>query len=99
MKKIALIGVLVVLAMVTLAGCVAGPNPAVNTPNEEGHVAGFWQGLWHGIIAPVTFIISLFSPTVHVFEVHNDGNWYVFGFLLGLTAIWGGGGRASSRRR
>ncbi len=90
---------LLVLAFVLLAGCVAGPNPATNTPSEDGRVAGFWLGLWHGIIAPVTFVISLFSPNVHVFEVHNNGNWYVFGFLLGLTAIWGGGGRASRRRR
>jgi hypothetical protein len=99
MQKIAITGVLLVLALVVLAGCVAGPNPAVNTPDETGRLAGFWLGLWHGIIAPVTFVISLFSDKVHVYEVHNNGNWYVFGFLLGLTAIWGGGGRASSSRR
>jgi 4-amino-4-deoxy-L-arabinose transferase-like glycosyltransferase len=97
--KIVLIAGLLVLTLVTLAGCVAGPNEMVNTPNEEGRVAGFWQGLWHGIIAPVTFVISLFSDKVHVFETHNNGNWYVFGFLLGLTAVWGGGGSAASRRR
>jgi hypothetical protein len=98
MKTVFIAGLLV-LTLVVLAGCAAGPNAMVNTPNEEGRVAGFWQGLWHGIIAPVTFVISLFSDKVHVFETHNNGNWYVFGFLLGLTAIWGGGGRASSRRR
>jgi len=98
MKTLFIVGLLV-LTLVMLAGCVAGPNASVNTPNEAGQVAGFWQGLWHGIIAPVTFVISLFSDKVHIFETHNNGNWYVFGFLLGLTAIWGGGGRASSRRR
>ncbi len=82
-----------------LAGWSAGPNPAANTPDEKGRVAGFWLGVWHGMIAPVTLVISLFSDKVHVFEVHNNGNWYVFGFLLGLTAVWGGGGRASSARR
>jgi hypothetical protein len=97
--KVVLIAALLVLTLVTLAGCVAGPNAMVNTPNEDGRVAGFWQGLWHGIIAPVTFVISLFSDKVHVFETHNNGNWYVFGFLLGLTAVWGGGGSAASRRR
>ena len=82
-----------------LTGSLAGPNPAANTPNEAGRVAGFWLGFWHGAIAPVTFVISLFSDKVHVYEVHNSGKWYVFGFLLGVTAIWGGGGRMSSRRR
>jgi hypothetical protein len=90
---------LLVSALVILAGCVAGPNAMVNTPNEEGRIAGCWQGLWHGVIAPVTFVISLFSDKVQVFETHNNGNWYVFGFLLGLTAVWGGGGQASSWRR
>ncbi len=95
----AFVVVVLVVALLALSGCVAGPNAMVNTPDEAGRIAGFWQGLWHGIIAPLTFVISLFSDKVHVFETHNTGNWYVFGFLLGLTAVWGGGGRASSRRR
>jgi hypothetical protein len=82
-----------------LAGSVAGPNPAVNTPNEAGRVAGFWLGLWHGLIAPVTLVISLFSDRVHVYEVHNSGKGYIFGFLLGVTALRGGGGRVRSPRR
>jgi len=87
---------LLVLAVVVLAGCTAGPNTMVNTPTEEGTVAGFWLGLWHGIIAPVTFVISLFSDTVHVYEVHNSGNWYNFGFLLGIVSVWGGAGRRTA---
>jgi len=98
MKNVFLVVVLV-MAVLMLSGCWAGPNEQTGVPNEGGKVAGFWQGLWHGIIAPLAFIVSLFSDKVHVFEVHNNGNWYIFGFLLGLTAIWGGGGRASSRRR
>lgn len=98
MKKILVLGLLV-LAIVILAGCTAGPNTMVNTPGEEGTVAGFWLGLWHGIIAPVTFVISLFSDTVHVYEVHNNGNWYNLGFLLGIVSIWGGAGRRTASRR
>ncbi len=81
-----------------LAGSLAGPNPAANTPDEKGRVAGFWLGLWHGMIAPVTLIISLFSDKVHVYEVHNSGRGYVAGFLLGLTALRGGRGRADFSR-
>jgi hypothetical protein len=98
MKKALLVGLLV-FAVVLLAGCAAGPNELTGTPNAAGQVAGFWQGLWHGIIAPITFIISLFSDSVEVLEVRNNGNWYVFGFLLGLAIVWGGGGRGSAGRR
>jgi hypothetical protein len=70
-------------------------------PNEEGEVAGFWKGLWHGFASPVMFIISLFNESVEVYEVHNSGGWYNFGFLLGASIILGGsgGGACSSRRR
>ena len=92
--------ILVLLLGLLLAACTAGPNELQDTPNEEGEVAGFWLGLWHGFISPFTFIISLFSDSVYVFEVHNNGGWYIFGFLLGASMIFGGGGGgAASRRR
>jgi hypothetical protein len=98
MKKLFILGMFA-LALVVLSGCAAGPNDLVNSPDTEGNIAGFWLGLWHGIIAPVTFIISLFSDNVHMYEVHNNGNWYNFGYLLGLAIILGGGGTASKRSR
>jgi hypothetical protein len=81
---------LVILLMV-LAACTAGPNPAEKTANTEGKVAGFWFGLWHGLISPVTFIISLFSKSVRLYEVHNNGGWYNFGFVLGAGLFLSGG--------
>lgn len=87
------------LLFLMISGCTAGPNEMVNSPDEEGHIAGFWLGLWHGFISPFTFLISLFSNTVHVYEVHNNGGWYNFGFLLGASIIFGGGGGGAARRR
>ena len=75
-----------------LSACAAGPNPAVDVPSTEGDVAGFWLGLWHGAIVPITFIISLFSDTVSIYEVHNNGGWYDFGFVIGASLFLGGGG-------
>jgi hypothetical protein len=98
MKKF-LIFLTVAIMLISLAGCTAGPNAMVNSPNEEGKVAGFWQGLWQGFIAPFTFIISLFTDSIHMYEVHNNGGWYNFGFLFGLSIIFGGSGRGSARRR
>ncbi|MBN1837633.1 MAG: hypothetical protein JW820_17385 [Spirochaetales bacterium] len=87
------------LVLLALAGCAAGPNTLVGSAGAEGVVAGFWRGLWHGIIAPVTFVISLFTRSVQMYEVHNNGGWYNFGFLLGVIVIFGGGGGASRGRR
>ncbi len=93
--------ILLVCGLTTLlvAGCVAGPNEMANSPNEDGKVAGFWRGLWHGFISPVTFVISLFSDTIHLYEIHNNGGWYNFGFLLGVSIIFGGSGGGVARRR
>ena len=78
-----------------LAACSAGANTQANMPDPTGDVAGFWQGLWHGIIAPITFVISLFDDDVGIYEVHNNGNWYDFGFMLGIGAFLGSGGSAA----
>lgn len=86
------------LVLLLTVSCAPGPNALAGSADEEGKVAGFWQGLWHGIIAPFTFIISLFNHNVHIYEVHNSGGWYNLGYLLGLSVIFGGSGRGSKRR-
>jgi hypothetical protein len=99
--KRALILCIICILVITLTGCAPGPNKLEDTADPEGETAGFWLGLWQGIIAPVTFIISLFSDNVEMYEVHNNGGWYNFGFLLGVIIIFGGsgGGAARGRRR
>lgn len=88
------------LTLLSLTACAAGPNLSVDTADKEGNVAGFWRGLWHGLITPITFIISLYSDNISIYEVHNSGGWYDFGFVLGLSATFGGsgGGAASARK-
>lgn len=88
---------LLVGVILVLAACAPGGNPAVDTPAPDGDVAGFWLGVWHGIIAPITFIISLFTDNVSFYEVHNNGNWYDFGFVLGAGILFGGGGLGARR--
>ena len=61
----------------------------------DGSVAGFWLGLWHGMILPFTFVVSLFTDNLGIYEVHNSGAWYNFGFLLGAAIVLGGGGAAA----
>ena len=72
-----------------LSACAAGPNPSAGAGG-----AGFWLGLWHGLIAPVAFVLSLFRDGVGIYEVHNIGAWYDFGFVVGLGFLVGGGSSA-----
>lgn len=98
MKRLTLISLLVTLSLV-LTACAPGLNIAENVARDDGQVAGFWQGLWHGFISLFTFFISLFNENISVYEVHNNGGWYDFGFILGVSAFFGGSGRGSHRTR
>ena len=72
---------------------VAGPNSKYK---EDGAMpAGFLAGFWHGLIAPITFIVSLFSPDVRIYETNNEGLWYDFGFIVGASSSLGGGGAST----
>jgi hypothetical protein len=88
-------------AVLLLAACTAGPNNVAQI--DAPRIAGFWLGLWHGLICPITFLISLFTDDVSVYEVQNNGNWYDFGFVLGVAIAFSGpariGGRTASLRR
>ena len=76
---------ILILFFLLLASCAAG-----DAQFTQDGPAGFWYGLWHGIIAPISLIIHTFNVTVGVYEINNAGGWYDFGFLLGVIFIWGG---------
>ncbi|MDE0447357.1 MAG: hypothetical protein OXH96_11850 [Spirochaetaceae bacterium] len=90
---------LAAIVLFALASCAPQPNELQDSADLEGSVAGFWLGLWHGFITPVTFVISLFSSGVGIYEAHNNGGWYNLGFLIGASVMLGGSGRASHSRR
>ena len=94
-----LIRVIPIGLLIFLAACNAGPNTQLNASDSNGIVSGFWRGLWHGIISPVTFFISLFADTVNIYEVHNNGNWYNFGFVIGAGILFGGGAFGAKKKR
>jgi len=59
---------------------------------------GFWAGLWHGLVAPISFIGSLFSDKIAMYAINNNGGWYNFGFVLGAGILFGGGSKASNKK-
>ncbi|MDD5065785.1 MAG: hypothetical protein PHF84_01935 [bacterium] len=61
--------------------------------------AGFWSGIWHGLISFVTFIISLFSGKVKIYETANTGGWYNFGFIIGIAIFYGGSCKSKLKKK
>ncbi|GEM_PF-2354680 len=52
--------------------------------------AGFFSGVWHGMIAPYTLLVRFFSPinskfNVDMYAYNNTGWFYDLGFLIGIT--------------
>ncbi|MBC8401286.1 MAG: hypothetical protein H8E14_07340 [Candidatus Marinimicrobia bacterium] len=89
---------ILIAVLLLLAACAAGPNDLVNSAGTRT-VAGFWKGLWHGFISLFTFIISLFKDNVNIYEVHNNGGWYNFGFILGVMMFFGGSKEGHTKAR
>ena len=85
----------VAAALLILSGCADSQNV-----NEcvNGHLYGFWGGLWHGLIAPFDFIGMLIWDDVCVYAPNNNGSWYAFGFVLGVGGFGFGTSKASSKR-
>ena len=79
-----------------MANIFAVPGPDSKYKLPGANPAGFWAGLWHGIICPITFIVSLFNPNVRIYETNNRGRLYDFGFIIGISGAFGGSGSSAS---
>ena len=99
MKNKIIIPAMIILLVILVTSCFPGGNVSEGVASEFGITAGFLRGLWHGFIAPFTFVVSLFTDGIHMYEVHNNGGWYNFGFVIGAGIIFSGSGRASKRQR
>jgi len=93
-KPLPTLQILMIFTLILITGCTAGSaHYTTDTP------AGFWQGLWHGIISVITLIIHIFDNTIQVYEINNTGGWYDFGFLLGVICIWSGGSKVTYKSK
>lgn len=84
--------ILASLMLFVLTACIPGDGVAsANNP------AGFFFGVWHGWLAPLSLIIGLFDKNIRIYEMYNTGWFYDLGFYMAV--ISGFGGLALSRRR
>jgi hypothetical protein len=98
MRKL-LILLTVISVLLIIVSCAPHTNIMVKIPETSGHIAGFWLGLWHGLILPFTFLISLFCDHVNIYEIHNSGGWYNFGYFLGASFCVGGSSMQTTKER
>ncbi len=99
-KRYLALSLFLVMALIFIT-CAPG-NERWDQEINPGDMAGFWVGVWHGLIIVITFIVSLFTKEVGLYEINNTGWPYNLGFLIGLYLSVGGGlhfGRRKKRHK
>jgi hypothetical protein len=91
-KKILGIVCLLLTLILLLSSCLPGTLIAT-----EDNPAGFFMGIWHGWIAPISLVVGIFDPQVRIYEQDNTGWLYDFGFYIAI--ISGFGGLSLARRK
>lgn len=81
-RVVALVAVLAVM-VVALSGCAVIPT------GHEIEPAGFFSGIWHGWVAPISLFFSLFGD-YRIYEPNNTGFFYDLGFYMAIISGFGG---------
>lgn len=84
MKKTINLAFLGILVILLLTGCA---DNGIVDGCVQGHVYGFWGGLWHGWIMFYDLVGMIFWDDVTVYAPNNNGGWYAFGFVLGAGSF------------
>lgn len=76
---------MLIMLMSLLTGCIPGDGS-----NNTQDPAGFFMGVWHGWIAPISLIIGAFNHDIRLYETYNSGWWYDFGYYIAIISGFGG---------
>jgi hypothetical protein len=85
MRSLTRATLLALCAAVLLSGCF--PGSGHSTPAKP---AGFFMGVWHGWIAPISLVGEFFNPALRVYEQANTGFGYDLGFYCAVISGFGG---------
>jgi hypothetical protein len=79
----------ILVVTIGLSGCA----PA----SYERPEAGFFSGIWHGLIFVFSIIGKVFGADIGIYAENNTGFTYWLGFIIGLGGF--GGGSYTSKRQ
>jgi len=72
------------MMLLLFTGCIPGDGR-----NNIEYPAGFFKGIWHGWIAPLSLVIGFFKQNIRLYEVYNSGWWYDFGYYIAIISGFG----------
>ncbi|MBS4537502.1 hypothetical protein GOQ27_03455 [Clostridium sp. D2Q-11] len=84
-KKITLLFIIGIFTIFITTGCL--PGDGTYTSSDP---AGFFWGIWHGWLAPISLIIGFIKDNIRIYEVNNTGWWYDLGFYIAIISGFGG---------
>lgn len=84
-KKTLILLAICTLTILSLTGCIPGDGS-----NHSDNLAGFFWGVWHGWLAPISLIVGFFDRDIRVYEVMNSGWLYDLGFYIAVISGFGG---------
>jgi hypothetical protein len=83
--QVVLLLLLLGVGLITLSGCV--PGDGKHTAEKP---AGFFWGVWHGWITPISLIWGIFNRSIRIYETANTGWWYDLGYYMAVISGFGG---------
>jgi len=83
-----IIGLFLFLLLINLTSCAPS--------GYESDEAGFFSGIWHGMILIFSIIGKVFGADIGIYAEHNSGFFYWLGFIIGIGGLGGGGAAARS---
>jgi len=93
-KRFWILMTVMLLLIMSLTGCV--PGDGKNTVDDP---AGFFWGVWHGWVAPISLIVGLFKEDIRIYEIYNNGWWYDLGFYIAIISGFGGISLSRSKKK
>src|SRR5467141_3783075 len=80
------IALILVVGLMFAFGSILPPSPLAADPSE----LGFFAGLVHGAMTPITLLASFINSNVRVYAFPNAGWRYDFGFVLAIGLLSSG---------